>query len=256
MVTRFVLNLLSAAWTAESREEASKSWRKIFKVIFSWSLIKVVITIMVITRDKKRHFFFSQNSKLNILENCNMYFCFGTKMSHSSALERDAAHRWCWNIVDSTLANTFQAQEPQLWEVSPPSRQATLRCHWLKNLLGSSWKNLDDQKHNVDYQSSQSSNHCHHQIIIITIVIIIMIFIHLGSRSSITICASTAASRPANRFLGEISWRRWRWRNKWRSILGGIAEPCRYLQTLNCVRAKLLPGSVLSIEDWITVCHV
>ena len=256
MVTRFVLNLLSAAWTAESREEASKSCRKIFKVIFSWSLIKVDITIMVIMRDKKRRsFFFSQNSKHNILENCNMYFCSGTKMNHSSALERDAAHRWCWNIVDSTLANTFQAQEPQLWEVSPPSRQVTLRCHWLKNLLGSSWKHLDDQKHNVDYQSSQSSNHCHHQIIIITIVIIIMIFIHLGSRSSITICASTAASRPANRFLGEISWRRWRWRKKL-PILAGIAEPCRYLQTLNCVRAKLLPGSVLSIEDWITVCHV
>ena len=46
MITRFVLNLLSAACTAASKEEASKSCRKIFKVIFSWSLLDFVIIFL------------------------------------------------------------------------------------------------------------------------------------------------------------------------------------------------------------------
>ena len=46
VITRFVLNLLSAACTAASKEEASKSCRKIFKVIFSWSLVDVVIIFL------------------------------------------------------------------------------------------------------------------------------------------------------------------------------------------------------------------
>ena len=46
MFTRFVLNLLSAACTAASKEEASKSCRKIFKVIFNWSLLDFVIIFL------------------------------------------------------------------------------------------------------------------------------------------------------------------------------------------------------------------
>ena len=46
VITRFVLNLLSAACTAASKEEASKSCRKIFKVIFNWSLLDFVIIFL------------------------------------------------------------------------------------------------------------------------------------------------------------------------------------------------------------------
>ena len=48
VITRFVLNLLSAACTAASKEEASKSCRKIFNVIFSWSLLDIVIITFII----------------------------------------------------------------------------------------------------------------------------------------------------------------------------------------------------------------
>ena len=42
--TRFVLSFLRAACTAASREDTSKSCRKIFRVIFSWSLEDIMLS--------------------------------------------------------------------------------------------------------------------------------------------------------------------------------------------------------------------